>query len=50
MRKVSEGDRDRQVEIQEIFENAQSHLKKAQITTICAMNNKVKFIAQIVVI
>lgn len=46
MRKVSERDRDRQVEIQEIFENAQSHLKKAQITTICAMNNKVKFLSE----
>jgi hypothetical protein len=46
MRKVDKRNRDRQTEIQEIFKNAKSQLKEAQITAIGSMNQLVQFLLE----
>ena len=46
MREVSERDWNGQIEIQEVIEDTQAQLKEAQITAICAMDNKVKFLPE----
>jgi len=46
MRKVDKRNRDWQTEIQEIFKNAKSQLKEAQITAIGSMNQLVQFLLE----
>ena len=44
MRKVSERDRNRFVEVQQVFQGAQAELKEAQITAVGAMDNEMEFL------
>ena len=44
MRKVSERNRNRFVEVQQVFQDAQAELKEAQITAVGAMEDDMEFL------